>query len=64
LNVELARDALRRLRGAAWSRDPGAPISQNRHGERITVRRAEKVFASRAGLAGIEGRVYPHMFPS
>lgn len=59
---EPARDALAKWRYAAWSKDPGAPIFQNTRGERLTVRAAELMFKARAELAGIEGRVYPHMF--
>ncbi len=59
---EPALDALARWKRAAWFKDLGAPVFQNLRGERLTVRRAQKVFKARAALAGIEGRVHPHMF--
>ena len=59
---EPARDALARWKRVAWFKDLGAPVFQNRWGERLTVRAAQKVFKARAALAGIEGRVHPHMF--
>ncbi|MGC2303525.1 tyrosine-type recombinase/integrase [Candidatus Binatus sp.] len=59
---EPARDALRKWRCLAWSKDLGAPIFQNARGERLTARAAQKMFKERAERAGIEGRVHPHMF--
>jgi integrase/recombinase XerC len=62
LAAEPARDALEAWRRVAWVKDLGAPIFQNKSGERLTVRSMELMVRNRTARAGIDQRVYPHLF--
>ena len=59
---EPARDALEAWRRVAWVKDLGAPIFQNKSGERLTVRSVELMVRNRTARAGIDERVHPHLF--
>jgi site-specific recombinase XerD len=57
---EPALDALAAWHRIAPAKDLGAPVFQNRRGERLTVRAVELMIRDRAALAGIPDHVSPH----